>query len=87
MEPNTTKSFAVYIKNTGTILERLSMRSSNWNPTTAQKYVTLTWDRENSILKRASYITATFTLRSSSNVTNLTEFSFDIIITGTQNKS
>jgi hypothetical protein len=87
MEPNATKSFTVYIKNTGTIPERLSMRTSKWNPTTAQKYLTLTWDRENSILNRASNITATFTLKVSSNVTNLATFSFAITITGTQTKS
>jgi hypothetical protein len=87
MEPNTTKSFTVYVKNTGTIPERLSMRTSNWNPTNAQKYVTLTWDRENSILNRASSITATLTIRMSSNVTSLAEFNFDIAITGTQNRS
>jgi hypothetical protein len=87
MEPNATKSFTVYIKNTGTIPERLNMRTSHWNPTTSQKYVTLTWDRENSILNRASNITATFTLRMSSDVANLAMFSFVITITGTQTKS
>jgi hypothetical protein len=87
MEPNTTKNFTVYVKNTGTIPERLSMRTSNWNPTTAQKYVTLTWNREDTILDPASNITATFTLRVLSNVTNLVDFRFDITLTGAQRKS
>jgi archaellum component FlaG (FlaF/FlaG flagellin family) len=87
VEPNTTKSLTVYIKNTGAIPIRLNMKTSQWNPTTTQKYVTLTWDRENSILNRASNITATFTLRMPSDVANLATFSFVITITGTQTKS
>ncbi len=87
MEPNTLKNFTVYIKNIGTIPERLTMKTSNWNPTHAQRNLMLTWNRENTILDSGSNVTATFTLKMPSTVSNLTSFSFDITITGTQRKS
>ncbi len=87
MKPDTAKTFTVYIRNTGTIAERLTMKTSNWKPTYAQKYLKLSWDRENAVLSSGSNITATFTLKMSSNVANLTDFSFDVIITGAQHKS
>jgi hypothetical protein len=87
MEPNTTRSFTIYIKNIGTTPVLLSMTTTNWNPTTAQNYVTLTWNCENSVLNRASCKTATFTLAVSSEATGLTKFSFDTTITAVQSKS
>lgn len=86
LKPNATENLTVYVRNTGTVQEHLDMRTLNWNPIAAQKYVTVTWNRENSILNSASNITATFTLRMSLNVTGLAQFSFDLAITGTQNK-
>lgn len=84
LQPNTTKSLTVYIKNTGTIPVRLSMSTDDWNPTTAQNYITLTWNRENSILNRGGGLTATFTLELSPEAANLTGFSFDATIIAVQ---
>lgn len=76
-----TKTF--YVKNLGATQVTLSMTKANWNPTTANGPVTVTWDREGTVLatNQVSYIT--LTLSASSSISGITNFSVDIIISGT----
>lgn len=81
--PGTSKTFTVYVKNTGNTPVTLSMDTSDWNPPTANGPITLTWNRENYILASEDYVDATLTLTVSSSISSsITSFSFKAVITG-----
>ncbi|MBX5327652.1 MAG: hypothetical protein ACQXXH_01500 [Candidatus Bathyarchaeia archaeon] len=82
VDPNSTKSISAYIKNTGNYVVTLSMYTSNWTPSSATNYMTLTWDRESATLNAGQVLKATFTLTISASITGITNFSFDITIVG-----
>lgn len=81
---NTTKT--VWIKNTGNIPLVLNLAAESWNPAEAENYITLTWNREGLELGANSTISAVLALSVSPTIaeTSIVEFSFDIIITGTE---
>jgi hypothetical protein len=85
LEPNSSRSYTVYVKNNGTAAETLSMTTANWSSTIASSYITLSWNRENYILAHGSYVQAILTLSVSPSIANVTSFTFDIIMTGTEN--
>jgi len=77
-------SVTVYIKNEGTTQVRLHMEAVNWQPANAENYIALTWNRENYVLNEDSVVSATLTLSVSSTITGIDNFSFDILIEGTE---
>ena len=81
--PGNTKTFTVYVKNTGTVPMTLSMITSGWNPTAANGPITLTWNREDYSLSAGASVSATLTLAVSSTISvSITSFSFTVAITG-----
>lgn len=82
LDLGTNATFTVYIKNLGTAPLKLNMTTTSWNPAPAQNSIHLYWNRENYVLNSESSVQAILTLSVSSNVTGLTDFSFDIIIAG-----
>jgi hypothetical protein len=74
----------VYVKNTGTVPETLTMTASKWSPANANTYLTLTWNQQNTVLPAGQSIQATLTLTAASNTGTLTTFSCSVTITGTQ---
>jgi hypothetical protein len=84
MAPGNSTTITIYIKNTGTVPETLSMAASTWVPSNANTYLTLTWNRANYVLNPNTSVSATLTLAASSSAGSLTTFSFNIVITGTQ---
>lgn len=75
----------VYIKNTGTgVSLNLGMTPSNWTPSNANTYMTLTWSPTSSTLAPGASTAATLTLTVSSGITDITDFSVQINITGAQ---
>jgi len=84
LNPGSTFTQTIYIKNEGTIPVTLSMNTNNWNPTFADDYLTLSWNRENHILEAETSCEATLTLTVATNADTLTSFSFTVTITGTQ---
>jgi len=84
VNPGDVKNYTVYVKNEGTVSVTLSMTVSNWNPSSASSYITLTWNKEKSALTAGQVVQAVLTLSVSSSVSGVTSFSFDITITGTQ---
>jgi len=53
LEPGSTQTVTVYIKNEGNIPMTLNMTKGNWNPATASTFITLSWNREGSQIGRA----------------------------------
>jgi hypothetical protein len=84
LNPGTTATQTIYIKNTGNIPETLTMTTNNWTPTGADSSLTLTWNRQNTVLAAGTSIQATLTLTAAANTGTLTTFSCDITLTGTQ---
>ena len=84
LEPGAQVVKTVYIRNEGTVPVVLNMTTDNWNPASARDYITLTWNREDYVLNSGSAVSADLTLSVSSGVSGVTSFSFDIIISGTE---
>ena len=84
LEPGATANVTVYIKNEGNIPVVLGMTTDNWDPTSASDYMTLSWNRESHVLNPGS-VQAILTLSVSSEIDGVTNFSFDITITGIEN--
>jgi len=84
VSPGGTATQTIYVKNTGTVPETLTMAASNWNPANASSSLTLSWDRQNTVLNAGQSIQATLTLTTASNTGSLTTFSCSATFTGTQ---
>ena len=72
----------VYVKNTGNAQVTLGMTKMNWNPTTANGPLTLTWNQESTVLAPNQVATATLTLSALSSISSITAFNVDIVIAG-----
>jgi hypothetical protein len=84
VNPGGTSTQTIYIKNTGTVPETLTMAVNNWNPASASSSLTLSWDKQNYILNAGQSIQATLTLTVSANTGSLITFSCSVTFTGTQ---
>ena len=84
LSPGGTSTQTIYILNTGTVSETLTMTVNNWSPANANNYLTLTWNRQNTVLSAGQSTPATLTLTAASNTGSLTTFSCDVTLTGTQ---
>lgn len=84
LSPGGTATHTIYLKNNGTVPVTLTMATGSWNPTLASSYITLAWDKQNTVLAAGSSVPAVLTLTVSSGITGVTNFSFDVNITGTQ---
>jgi len=84
LTPNSTKSYVVYVKNNGTVNVILSMATDGWDPPAASSYISLGWNCSGYTLSRNNVVAAYLTLSVSPAVTGFTNFSFDIIVTGTE---
>jgi hypothetical protein len=84
LHPGDSINRTVYVKNTGTRPITLSMTTENWTPEGADTYLTLTWDQEGTVLDADDFVPANLTLSADSDTGDLTDFSFDIIVAGTE---
>ena len=84
LNPGSTATQTIYVKNIGTVPETLTMAVNNWNPANASSSLTLSWDRQNYVLSAGQSIQATLTLTVASSTGSLTTFSCDVTVTGTQ---
>ena len=80
LEPGTNVNKTVYIRNEGNTAATLSMTTSNWNPSSASSYMTLSWNYGGQTLAVNEVKQVKFTLAVSSSITGITSFSFDITI-------
>ena len=83
LEPGESQNIVCYIKNEGTSASTLTMYTSNWSPSTAEDYLTLTWNYGGQYINPDSSRQITFTLNVDENIDGISSFSFDITIVGT----
>ena len=81
--PGSAITRTIYVKNTGNLPVTLSMATTNWAPTNANMYILLGWNQANTVLAAGASTSATLTLSASSNAGGVSNFSFNIVITGT----
>jgi len=86
LTPETSYTKDVWIKNIGNTRIILNMTTEGWNPSYANNYITLGWDSEGQLLNATQSFKAVLTLSVSTDITstNITDFSFNIVITGTE---
>jgi hypothetical protein len=84
LSPGNSATYTVYVKNTGNVPVTLGMTTSGWNPSSADGPISLSWNREGTVLNAGQSSMATLTLTVSSGISSsITSFSFNIVITGT----
>ena len=71
----------VYVKNLGNIPVTLTLSTQNWSPPEAARYIEVGWDYDGRVLAPNEVLPVTLTLTVSANATNITDFSFEIVIT------
>jgi len=84
ISPGDSVTRTIYVKNTGNTRITLAMTKTNWNPSTANGPITIAWNAENQSVDAGNVATATLTLSVSSSISGITNFSVDIVITGTE---
>ena len=82
LDPGENTSQTIYVKNTGSTAMMLNMTYSGWNPVEAGTYLTLTWNREGTIVVADEVVSAVLTLDVSDTITGITSYSYDIVIAG-----
>lgn len=80
--PNSTSTYQVFACNNGTVPITLNMITENWNPPSAQQYLTLSWNYSGIVINPNQTLPITFSLYVSENVSGISDFSFDIVIIG-----
>jgi len=80
-EPGMIQNKTVYIKNEGNAIVTLTLQTSNWSPTSAATYISLGWTYNNQTISVNQVLQDALRLTIASNVTGITTFSFDIIVT------
>ena len=82
LEPGSSENVTCYIRNEGNSVSTLSMYTSNWNPSNASDYLSLSWDYSGQSIDVDEVIQVTFTLSVDTSIEGITSFSFDITIVG-----
>lgn len=82
VEPGQHVNATIYLKNEGNAPITLSINTENWSPSNASDHITLSWDYANQMIDPGTVIKTNLILAVSSNVMGITNFTFDIIITG-----
>lgn len=84
MYPGESKTNTIYLYNPGNTLIFISKTLSNWNPTDASLYITLTWNPDLASLdpQVLTQINITQTISSTIAETTIDHYSYDIVITG-----
>jgi hypothetical protein len=79
LSPGVTSEKTVYMLNSGGS-KNLSLRSANWDPPEAEKFLNLSWNFENQLLKENNFVEIVFFLKVSPQIKDVEFFSFDISI-------
>jgi hypothetical protein len=81
LEPGASKNVTLYVRNEGSTASTLFINTSNWNPSNAWEYITLSWDYAGQQISPDEVIQVKLTLSISSSIKGITNFSFDITVT------
>lgn len=85
LKPGSVKNVYVYVQNEVGEPQFLSMSTINWNPSKASNYITLSWNYTGRRIDPGEVLQIKLTLSVSRYVEGISNFSFDIVIVGSQN--
>lgn len=83
VEPGLASNVTFYIRNEGNYPVTLFLGAENWNPENASNYLTLSWDYAGETVGCDETVQVTLTLLASQDMEGITDFSFDVILSGT----
>jgi len=79
-----TTTQTIYVKNISSGLSlTLNMTTSSWSPASANGPITITWNQQSTDLQPGASVAAILTLTVSSSIVDITDFSVNIMIGGT----
>jgi len=81
VDPGSTVSYECFVLNNGTIPITLNLTTENWNPPNASAFITLSWNYTGQLIEPEASLPITFILIVSPDISGITDFSFDSIIT------
>ncbi len=84
IEPGSSKNFTIYIRNEGNVPMTLNMTTQEWDPSSTSTYVSLRWNREASLVAVDSVVETVLTLLVSPDIAEITSFTFEITVIGTE---
>jgi hypothetical protein len=82
--PGSSKNVTVHISNESNTTIILSLSTKDWNPESAKNYITLSWDYNGQMVAPHQNTRITLTLHVSENTKEVTNFTFNIVITAEQ---
>lgn len=82
LDPGVSATRTIHVKNTGNAELTLHMHYSDWVPSEAGDYITLSWNKEGGTVGPDAVVEAVLTLSVSDSTSGITTFSFNIIIEG-----
>ena len=80
IDPGVSQNYTCYIRNEGNSASVLGLSTINWNPIKASAFIGLSWDYAGKFLLPSEVINVTFMLSVSPNVSGVSNFSFDTVI-------
>ena len=83
IEPGSNSTVMVYVRNEGDSAVSLWMTTSNWTPSVASSYLTLSWTYSGRILRAYEVIPIELKMNVSPTVSGITDFGVDIVVTVT----
>lgn len=83
VDPGLASNLTFYIRNEGNYAVTLFLGAENWNPENASDHFALKWDYVGQIIVPDETVRVTLSLLASADIEDITDFSFDVIISGT----
>jgi len=84
--PGSVKNVTVYIRNEIAEPMYLILSTTNWNPSNASQYLNLGWNYPGQRMNPGEKLQITLTLSVSSHIQGISNFSFDILVSGSDRK-
>jgi hypothetical protein len=80
LNPDSTATQNIYVKNPGHMTETLHMNTLNWSPSPANSTLSIIWDKEGATLSAGTVVAATLKLQIAEEPGNLTDFNCNVIV-------
>ena len=84
ISPGDSVTKTIYVKNRGNAPITLSMNAENWIPSAASYFISVSWNRQGTVLEPEQSTSAALTLSVSSDINDVTEFYVEIVVTGSE---
>lgn len=83
LDPGSTKTVTLYVRNEGNTPTTLTKTVDGWGPSTASSYLTVNWDYASQTINVNQVLQIKMTLSVSSTITAITNFGFNVTILAT----